>query len=236
MPAGGVGPGPARIEWCSCEADPGANDVMELIVFLAQAVIISLSGVMLPGPVTAATLAAGPTRKHAGLLIAVGHGVVEFPLMLLIMAGLAGVVQHEAFRVGVALAGGVLLLAMGASMLRRAPGGDVPAGRYGNRGLILTGILLSLGNPYFLLWWATVGLALATQAVRLGVLAFGLFALVHWLCDLIWLEVLSLGAFKGSQLLGGRSGRIITWVCAGALLVFGAAFIIGAAMTLFRGG
>ena len=208
----------------------------ELIVFLAQAVIISLSGVMMPGPLTAASLAAGPTRRHAGLLISVGHGIVEFPLIVLIMGGLAGVVRHEGFRVGVALAGGVLLLAMGASMLRRAPGRDVPARRYGGRGLVLTGILLSVGNPYFLLWWATVGLALATQAVRLGVLAFGLFAVVHWLCDLIWLEVLSLAAFKGSQLLGGRSGRVITWVCAGALLVFGVVFIVGAVMTLFRGG
>ena len=75
-----------------------------------------------------------------------------------------------------------------------------------------------------------------TDKLRLGVLAFGLFAVVHWLCDLIWLEVLSLAAFKGSQLLGGRSGRIITWICAAVLLAFGAAFIIGAAMTLFRGG
>ena len=208
----------------------------ELITFLAQAVVISLSGVMVPGPLTAATLATGSTRKHAGLLISVGHGIVEFPLMLLIMGGLAAVVQRQGFRVGVALAGGVVLLAMGAGMLRRPSGREGPARRYGSRGLVLTGMLLSLGNPYFLLWWATVGLALATQAVRLGVLAFGLFALVHWLCDLVWLEVLSLGAFKGVHLLGGRTGRVITFICAAVLLAFGAAFIIGAAMTLFRGG
>ena len=236
MRAGRVRLAPWRIEWCSYEADPEANDVTELVVFLTQAVIISLSGVMAPGPLTAATLATGSTRKHAGLLIAVGHGIVEFPLIVLIMAGTAGVVQHEGFRVGVGLAGGVMLLAMGAGMLRKPSAGDGPAARHGNRGLVLTGILLSLGNPYFLLWWATVGLALATQAVRLGVLAFGLFAVVHWLCDLIWLEVLSLGAFKGAQLLGGRSGRIITFVCAAVLLAFGAAFIIGAAISLFRGG
>ena len=206
----------------------------ELIAFLAQAVFISLSGVMAPGPLTAATLATGSGRKHAGILISVGHGIVEFPLMVLIMGGLAAVVQREGFRVGVGLAGGVMLLAMGAGMLRKPSGGDGPVARQGNRGLVLTGILLSLGNPYFLLWWATVGLALATQAVRLGVLAFGLFAVIHWLCDLIWLEALSLGAFKGSRLLGGRTGRVITCICAAALLAFGAVFIVRAAMPLFR--
>jgi threonine/homoserine/homoserine lactone efflux protein len=214
----------------------GVNDVTELTVFVAQAVFISLSGVMMPGPLTAATLAAGPTRRHAGLLTAVGHGIVEFPLMLLIMAGTAGVVEHQGFRVGVSLAGGVVLLAMGAGALSRRSGRDGPARRYVGRGLVLTGILLSIGNPFFLVWWATAGLKLATQAVRLGVLACGLFALVHWLCDLIWLEVLSLGAFKGVHMLGGRTGRIITCICAAVMLAFGAAFIIGAAMTLFRGG
>lgn len=209
---------------------------MSLLFFLFEVIVISLSGVMMPGPVTAAAIAMGTRNRFAGALMAVGHGIVEFPLMLLIMGGLAAVMQREGFRVGVGMAGGVMLLAMGASMLRKPSAGDGPAARHGKRGLVLTGILLSLGNPYFLLWWATVGLALATQAVRLGVLAFGLFAVIHWLCDLIWMEVLSLAAFKGSQLLGGRSGRVITWVCAGALLVFGVVFIVGAAMTLFRGG
>ena len=122
----------------------------------------------------------------------------------------------------------VMLLAMGASMLRKPSAGDEPAALHGKRGLVLTGILLSLGNPYFLLWWATVGLALATQAVRLGVLAFALFAVIHWLCDLIWLEALSWTGFKGSKLLGGRSQRVVLVVCSLVLILFGVMFIYDA--------
>ena len=32
-----------------------------------------------------------------------------------------------------------------------------------------------------------------------------LFAIVHWLCDLGWLEVLSVAGYQGSQVLGRRA-------------------------------
>ena len=73
----------------------------------------------------------------------------------------------------------------------------------------MIGIILTGANPYFLVWWATVGLALTTQAVELGLLAFALFSVVHWLCDLVWLEALSLASHKGTELLGGRVQRIV---------------------------
>ena len=66
------------------------------------------------------------------------------------------------------------------------------------------GVVLSGANPYFLLWWATVGLTLTGRAMEFGVMVLILFALVHWLCDLGWLEVLSFAGFKGSAF-GRRS-------------------------------
>ena len=59
-----------------------------MVVFLLKPVVVSLSGVMAPGPVTAATFVAGSRRRHAGLWIALGHAVVEVPLMLLLAAGM----------------------------------------------------------------------------------------------------------------------------------------------------
>jgi len=99
---------------------------------------------------------------------------------------------------------------------------------------VLAGIILSAGNPYFLLWWATVGLALATQATQWGIWAFALFALTHWSVDLIWLQILSWASFKGSVLLGPRGMRIVLMICSAALLVFGLFFIYNAAKILFN--
>jgi threonine/homoserine/homoserine lactone efflux protein len=199
-----------------------------LITFLITATAISLSGVLAPGPMTAATLAAGTRSRHAGAMIAVGHGVVEFPLMLVIIAGAGSVFKLAPVRLGIGLAGGLFLLLMGVQLLlaaRTAIGDAVPADA---RPPFLTGIVLSGGNPYFLIWWATVGLALATQAVELGILAFALFAVVHWLCDLVWLEALSLASHQGTRLLGGRLQQVVLVVCAAMLLGFGGKFLYDA--------
>jgi threonine/homoserine/homoserine lactone efflux protein len=207
-----------------------------LIPFLLQSIVISMSGVLAPGPVTAAALAAGARRRHAGALIAAGHGVVEFPLVLLIMAGVGSVLASRGFRIGIGLVGGAFLVTMGIQMLRSASAPAAVADTGKRRYPLLTGIVLTAGNPYFLVWWATVGLTLTAQAMEIGILAFGLFALVHWLCDLTWLEVLSLASHKGSRVLGGRVQRIVLGVCAVALLGFGVMFIAGAVRTWARPG
>jgi threonine/homoserine/homoserine lactone efflux protein len=55
-----------------------------LIALLATVTAISLTGVIAPGPVTAITITRGMRRRDAGLLIAVGHGMVEMPMILLV--------------------------------------------------------------------------------------------------------------------------------------------------------
>jgi len=199
-----------------------------LITFILQAVAVSLSGVIAPGPVTAATLAAGTRWRHAGALVAVGHGIVEFPLMLLIMAGTSTLFASKGVTIGIGLVGGAFLILMGSQMLRSLGKNQDQTGIKAARNPILTGVILTVGNPYFLLWWVTVGLALATRALALGALAFGLFAIVHWLCDLVWLEALSLASFKGTRLLGQRSQKVVLAVCSVALILIGLAFIFDA--------
>ncbi|MGB9626768.1 MAG: LysE family transporter [Phycisphaerae bacterium] len=203
-----------------------------VIGFLLKVVVVSLSGVMAPGPVTAATLAAGTRSRHAGGLIAIGHGIVEFPLMLILIAGMSTLLRGEGVKIGVGLLGGIFLLHMGGRMLLGFGRNDEAAAKAYAASPVWTGIALTGGNPYFLLWWATVGLSLAGRAAEFGALAFGLFAVVHWVCDLVWLEALSQASFKGTKLLGGRSQGIVLAVCATALIVVGAMFVYDAGGSL----
>jgi threonine/homoserine/homoserine lactone efflux protein len=209
----------------------------ELIIFLAGVVVVSLSGVMAPGPITAVTISSGARNRHAGALIAVGHAIIEFPLILLIIGGAKKLFELETVRIAIGLAGGLFLIAMAIQIIRseaKETKPDSPGKPHNYKGPILTGIILSGGNPYFLVWWATVGLALATKARQLGILAFGLFALVHWLCDLIWLEALSWASSKGSALLGKQAQRYILLICSIALLFIAAVFLYDASGSLVR--
>ena len=204
----------------------------DLASFLFMAVGISLSGVMAPGPMTAATLAAGTRTPHAGILIALGHAAIEFPLIVLIIRGVGPWLEMPGVRTGIGLAGGAFLLLMGTQMLMGLGKIDETMAASSRRSPFWTGVVLTGANPYFLLWWAIIGITLATKAVDLGILAFALFALIHWLCDLVWLEALSLAAFKGSKLLGRRSQQVVLAVCAVMLLFFGGKFLYEAGSSL----
>ena len=207
---------------------------MTLLLFLFQVFLISLSGVMAPGPVTAAAIGMGARSRYAGMLLAIGHGIIEFPLMVLIVLGMGRILKLPTAQIVIGLAGGAFLLMMAVGMLKSLRSAEIQETKVANSTPLLAGIILSAGNPYFLFWWATVGLALATTATGMGIWAFALFAVVHWLCDFIWLSALSLASFKGTGLFGPRSQRIVLTICAVALFFFGLFFIYNATGTLIK--
>jgi len=194
-------------------------------LLLGQVLVISLSGVLAPGPVTAATIAAGTRSRHAGSLIALGHGIIEFPLMLAITLGAGALLTARAFQIGAGLAGGASLVAMGMMMLWGIRKVALPQQPPAAANPLWTGMVLTAANPYFFIWWATVGLALATQAIELGILAFVLFAIVHWLCDLFWLEAISFASHRGAHLMGINAQKILLCVCGATMLLFGLWFL-----------
>ena len=203
----------------------------EIVLFLFQAIIISLSGVMAPGAMTAATIAQGTRNRWAGVLISVGHGIVEIPLIFALMLGLHFFFEIDAVKIGIGIAGGIFLLWMGSGMLWQIKKMQTKQNGNINSNAAVTGMILSATNPYFLLWWATVGLNLALGAKELGILALVIFAIVHWMCDLIWLSILSFGAFytnKGAGLFSKHFEKSILIFCGIALLVFGVKFMLDA--------
>jgi len=205
---------------------------MAMLFFLGQVIGISLSGVMAPGPVTATTIVMGSRNRWAGALIAVGHGIVELPLIVLIVLGMNKILKSPAVQIAIGLAGGAFLIVMAVQILRGLRSLGLEHDRNVKGTPIMAGIVLTAGNPYFLLWWATIGLGLASRASELGVWAFVLFAAIHWLCDLFWLGALSWASFKGSELFGRRTLQVVLLICSTALVVFGVMFMYNAGSML----
>ncbi len=204
----------------------------ELLAFLGSAAVISLSGVLQPGALTAATVSAGARRRWAGVWIAAGHGVVELPLMLLVLHSAERLADP---RVGVAIGavGGAFLLWMAWGSFRGACRPADLTARQATRHPLAIGIIMSACNPYFLAWWLTVGLTLAQGASSLGRFAFAAFAAVHWSLDLIWLTALAWTAHKGGKVWGARAQEVVLGLCAAALLAFGAVFLADAGVGLY---
>ncbi len=208
---------------------------MALLLFLLKVVGISLSGALAPGPVTAAAIGMGSGNRFAGVLLALGHGVVEFPLMVLLLLGVGRLLKLSYVRIVIGLAGGGFLIFLAIQMFQALGGSGTEQAQTTGSSPLTAGILLSAGNPYFLVWWATVGLTLITTArSSFGLPGFSLMALVHWSCDLLWLAALSWASFQGSALLGPAGQRVVLILCAAAMLGFGLYFIVLQAITLKR--
>jgi len=187
--------------------------------------VISLSGVMAPGPVTASAIALGSRNRYAGLLIGLGHCIIELPLVVLLILGLGAFFKSETAQMVIGIGGGLFLLFMAVQMFRGIKKAGLQQEKVISSDPVLAGIMLSGGNPYFPLWWLAVGLNLVMRASEFGVYAIVLFALIHWLCDCVWLGVLSWASFKGTRIFGDKGKRVVLGVCGAALAVFGCLFL-----------
>ena len=200
-------------------------------LFLLSAAGISLTRVMLPGPMTAATIAKGYSDKNAGTLIAVGHAVVEMPLIAAIYLGFGHLISSPQLVKVIRVVGGLMLFYLGFRIFRTA--GDAPNEAGGlPASSLLTGIVLTGANPGFYAWWMTVGINLIVgDTTIVGTTTFGLvgilsFALVHWCCDLVWCEFLSVGTFKSRRWWTQKVRKIVFSCCAFVLIGFGVWFCL----------
>jgi threonine/homoserine/homoserine lactone efflux protein len=196
--------------------------------FIASAILISFSGVMSPGPFFAVTIAKGFESKFSGIILSLGHGVVEFPLMFLIYYfGIEWISKSLILDKTVSFVGGAILIYMGMQMLKTRKEKN-PQSPYLKYGAFVAGILATATNPYFLLWWSTVGINLVGQAANFQLIGFVIFTIVHWSCDLIWNSIVSLTVFKSKQLWTKRVHHIVFGFCFLVFVGFGAWFTIRA--------
>jgi threonine/homoserine/homoserine lactone efflux protein len=196
-----------------------------VLPILASVVVISLSGVMLPGPMFAVTVAKSYRSPWAGTQLAIGHVVIEIPLILLIYFGFTPFFQNTTVQLVLSLLGGGMIIWLGISMFRaRAEvvrrGRDLPYNAF-VAGIITTGL-----NPYFFLWWATTGSMLVMNFLDFGTTGLIVFIIVHWLCDLAWLSLVSVLIHRTQSIWGQKFQEWIFIVCSLLLVGFGVWFLV----------
>ncbi len=196
-----------------------------MLPILLSVVIISFSGVMAPGPMFAVTLTKSYKSPLAGTQIALGHAVIEVPLILLIYFGFARFFENSTVQLVLSLVGGGMIIWMGISMFRIRTevvqkGKDLPYNAF------TAGILTSVFNPFFLLWWATIGSMLVMKFLDFGITGLVIFIIAHWLCDLVWLSLISVLIYRTHTLWGLKFQEWVFIACSLLLVGFGGWFMI----------
>jgi threonine/homoserine/homoserine lactone efflux protein len=209
---------------------------MSLLVIFSSSFIIALSGAMMPGPLLTATISESSQRGFlAGPLLIVGHGILELVLIVTLLFGLAPYLMREDVFNVVAIAGSVFLLWMALKMFHDLPSlnlsWDVKRSSQGH--LVVSGALLSMANPYWTVWWATIGLGYLIQSQRFGLPGIILFFTGHILADFTWYAAVSAAVGKGRRFMSDRVYRMVIGTCA-TVLVFFAFYFIHAVAVKFR--
>lgn len=195
-----------------------------MIPVLLGVAAISLTGVMMPGPMFAVTVVKSYRSPWAGTLIALGHAVIEVPLILLIYFGFARVFENSTMQLVLSIVGGSIIIWLGISMFR-ARTEAVYEEKDLSYNATTAGIITSGLNPAFLLWWATVGFALIERIDDYGIGGLTALILIHWLCDLLWLSLISVLVYKTQALWGKRIQEGLFIICSLILAGFGVWFI-----------
>lgn len=208
-----------------------ARMVRIMLPILLSVVVISLSGVMMPGPTFAITVAKSYKSPLAGVQVALGHAVIEVPLILLIYFGFAQFFQNSLVQLVLSILGGGMIIWLGISMFRaRAEvvqgSKDLPYNAFA------AGIVTSVFNPFFFVWWATIGSMLIMRVLNFGTTGLTLFIAAHWLCDLLFLSSISVLLYKTKSLWGRKVQEGIFIACSLLLVGSGSWFMISGIQTV----
>ncbi len=204
----------------------------KLIAIFTTSLFVGFSGALMPGPLLTVVISGSARRGFwEGPALVLGHAVAEALIVVGLAAGLSRLLKRNLVAGLIGLLGGAFLLWMGVDIVRSAWWGavsleqaiGVEAGL--QLGPIITGIVVSISNPYWVLWWATVGASYVALSLARGPLGLGSFYFGHILSDLSWYSLVALLIARGKTLLSQPVYRLIMLVCGFFLIALSIYFI-----------
>lgn len=204
----------------------------EIIQMFILGFLIGLTGALAPGPTLIATINATLQGGWTmGPRVTLGHIAVEILMVVLVVTGLAMLIGSYSWLI--AIIGGTALVIFGILTIIESRHARIdPAVSTSSPAEItiprpfISGVVTSISNPYFWLWWLTVGSSLLIGAYAGGVLTAVAFILGHWGADLSWFTLVSASVHKGRFILGEREYQWTLAVCGVFLVLFGGYYLL----------
>lgn len=206
---------------------------MNITALFATAFLVGLSGAMMPGPLLTVTIAESAHRGFkAGPLIVLGHALLELALIIALLAGLSFYLKKPMVTNVISLVGGGFLIFIGLNMIRDVIKGRVSLEQNKNntgKGMtmhpVVAGILVSLSNPFWIVWWATIGLTYLTLALKSGTAGIASFFTGHIMADLLWYSLIAAAVAGGRRFLKQQVYQVVIILCGVFLTGLGGYFI-----------
>jgi len=197
-----------------------------MLPLLVSVILVSFAGAIVPGPILAVTIAKGFKSPWAGLQIALAHILIDISVILLIYFGLGQFLQIVTVQIILSILGGIFIIWLGINMFRTRA--KVVYGSADLRYSAFTlGILTTVFNPMFLLWWATIGSMFIMKFHEFGITGLIAFIFAMELPNLTWYPLASIVTYKTSSSLRGQ--KIKEWlfiICSMLLVGFGTWFVV----------
>ena len=205
---------------------------MELFGFIVTIVLLTASGALAPGPLFFATISHG--TKHGaktGIIFSVAHTIVEFSLIMLFALGLLTIASEPVVKIIIGVLGGIVLIAFGSIQMHKSiisKPEDLKKPKSSYRHLFFIGIAFTGLNPYFILWWLTVGAQLIIMALQFAALLGVVFMFIcHVWMDYIWLTGVAYLSKKGTKIMDLKWYKPLMIIFGAILIYFGVSFITG---------
>ena len=202
--------------------------MIQILEFTVLVIVVSASGVMAPGPLFAANISYGlRDGVKSGIKMAIGHTIVEFPLVILLGIGVFSLEIFPEFRILISIFGAITLFAFAFMQIKTVLQKKEDVISIPKQGPLVTGIALSALNPFFIIWWLTIGFKLISDAMLIWAFTGILIVFVmHIWMDFVWLGGISFLASKSSQIISNRNYKALMIALSFMLVYFGITFLV----------
>jgi threonine/homoserine/homoserine lactone efflux protein len=200
----------------------------EILQTLAMAFAIGLTGALAPGPTLVATVNSSiKDGWTAGPRVAAGHALVEVLVFVFIVCGLASAMQQ--YSRAISIIGGLALIIFGIMTAKESRSANISAQKgHATGSAVFAGIVTSAANPYFWIWWLSVGSALVLNSLNSGMIMAIAFMIGHWGADFGWYSLISGSLDRGRSIISLNNYRRILGICGVFLVCFGLYFMSSA--------
>ena len=210
----------------------------EIIQLFFGSMVVAFSGALVPGPMfTLVVTSAAQKGFWTSLFIVIGHSILELAVVISFYLGVLKYLDKPIILKIISLLGGIFLLYMGISIVvsifRKKTKLDLDSNILRNSltkkslaVIVAKGILISLANPYWYIWWLSIGAAFMLKSVKFNISGISLFYIGHISADFIWYLFIGFIVSTGRRFFNQKVYIAILIICSLFLFYLGIRFIL----------